>query len=108
MFNQEFFQSCLPEHIRAKAEEAVDQPSLHLRLHGGQEYTIVSILEAGPGWVVCEVYPPKGKTPREHHPEDRKGGAPRYDFDRVAVPYGSIALIVVTLEPKSKGLGFRT
>ena len=107
MFNQEFFETSLAKHVQAKAKEGTDQPSLHVLLHSGQDYTVVSILEQGPGWVVLEAYPPKGKSPRKHHAEDRKAGAPQYDFDRIAIPYGNISSVVVTLEPKSKGLGFR-
>jgi len=108
VFNEEFFKTSLPKHIDAKGKESADQPSLHIRLHTGQEYTVVRVIEHGQGWVVFEVYPSKGKKPREHLPEDREAGAPRYDFDRVAVPYGNISLVVVTLELPSKGLGFHT
>ena len=107
MFDQNFFTTSLPNQIRAKAEEGPDQPSVHVRLHSGQEYTLVRIVESGTGWVVFETYAPKGKKQREYSREGRKAGAPLYDFNRVIVPYGNISLVVVTLEPNANGMGFQ-
>jgi hypothetical protein len=106
MFDENFFTTELQRHIRAKAVEGTDQPSLIVSFRSGQEYKVSRILEARPAWVVLEVYPLSGKAPRKHNAEDRKTGAPQYDLDRVAVPYGNINLVGVTLEPKSKGMGF--
>ena len=37
MFDETFFQTSLPEHIKAKSAESVDQPSVHVKLRNGQE-----------------------------------------------------------------------
>ena len=63
MFDETFFQTSLPEHIKAKGTESADPPSVHVKLRNGQEYKIGRILEVSPQWVMCEVYPSDGKSP---------------------------------------------
>ena len=74
MFDETFFQTSLPEHIKAKGAESADPPSVHVKLRNGQEYKIGRILEVSPQWVMCEVYPPDGKPPRL---SERSGAARR-------------------------------
>lgn len=105
MFDEDFFKTHLKTHIEAKAKES-NQPSLIVTLHSGQEYAVYGIAEIGPGWVVLEAYPPGNKQPRRHTAEDRKAGAPQFDFDRVAVPYENINLVLVTLAKIRKDLGY--
>jgi hypothetical protein len=64
VFDETFFQTSLPEHIKAKGAESADPPSVHVKLRNGQEYKIGRILEVSPQWVMCEVYPHDGKPPR--------------------------------------------
>jgi len=106
MFDKDFFENSLPQHVQAKAAESADQPSVQIKLHNGRTYSVASIKEKGPGWLVLVVYPPKGKRMRQHSAADRKGGTPRFDLDRVAVAYNNISEVTVTLEAKSKGIGF--
>lgn len=107
MFDETFFKTSLPEHIKAKAAESTDQPSVLMRLRDGREYKIGRILEVSPQWVMCEVYPPDGKAPRQHSAQAQQAGAPQYDLDRLAIAYEYIVLVMVTLEPKPRDLGFR-
>ena len=55
MFDETFFQTSLPEHIKAKETESVDQPSVYVMLRNGREYKISRILEVSPQWVMCEI-----------------------------------------------------
>ena len=41
--------------------------------------------EGAPGWIVFEVYPQKGKAPRNHSAEDRK--AAHLNSTLIALPY---------------------
>jgi hypothetical protein len=107
VFDETFFQTSLPEHIKAKGAESTDPPSVHVKLRNGQEYKIGRILEVSPQWVMCEVYPPDGKPPRLSSAPAQHAGAPRHDLDRLAIAYEYIVFVMVTLEPKPRDLGFR-
>ena len=107
MFDETFFKTSLPEHMKAKGTESADQPSVHVQLRNGQEYKIGRILEVSPQWVMCEVYPPDGKPPRQSSAQAQHAGAPLHDLDRLAIAYEYIVLVMVTLEPKPRDLGFR-
>src|SRR5712691_13495550 len=107
MFDETFFKTSLPEHIKAKGTESADQPSVHVKLRNGQEYKIGRILEVNPQWVMCEVYPTDGKPPRQYSAQAQQAGASLHDFDRLAIAYEYIVLVMVTLEPKPRDLGFR-
>ena len=106
MFDETFFKTSLPEHIKAKGTENADQPSVHVTLRNGQKYKIGRILDVSPQWVICEVYPPDGKLPRQHSAQAQQAGAPLHDLDRLAIAYEYIVLVMVTLEPKPRDLGF--
>lgn len=107
MFDEIFFQTSLPEHIKAKGTESADQPSVHVKLRNGQEYKIGRILEVSPQWVMCEVYPPDGKPLRPSSAQAQQAGAPPHDLARLAIAYEYIVHVLVTLEPKPHDLGFR-
>src|SRR6266571_2950142 len=107
MFDETFFKTSLPQHIKAKETESADRPSVCVTLRNGQQYTIGRILEVSPQWVMCEVYPPDGKPPRQHSAQAQQAGAPLHDLDRLAIAYEYIVLVMVTLEPKPRDLGFR-
>lgn len=107
MFDETFFKTSLPEHIKAKGTESTAQPSVHVKLRNGQEYKIGRILEVSPQWVMCEVYPPDGKLPRQYSAQPQDAGAPRHDLDRLAIAYEYIVLVMLTLEPPPRDLGFR-
>ena len=107
MFDETFFRTSLPEHIKAKETESAGQPSVHVTLRNGQEYKIGRILEVSPQWVMCEVYPRDGKPPRQHSAQAQEAGAPQHDLDRLAIAYEYIVLVQVTLEPRPRDLGFR-
>ena len=107
MFDETFFQTSLPAHIKAKETESVDQPVVHMTLRSGQKYKVGRILEVTPQWVMFEVYPPDGKAPRSYSTQAQHAGAPVHDLDRLAVAYEYIVLVMVTLEPKPRDLGFR-
>jgi hypothetical protein len=107
VFDETFFKTSLPEHIKAKGTESADQPSVHVTLRNGQAYKIGRVLEVSPQWVLCEVYPPDGKPPRQYSAQAQQVGAPLHDLDRLAIAYEYIVLVIVTLEPKPRDLGFR-
>ena len=107
MFDEHFFQTSLPAHLKTKETESMDQPSVHVTLRNGQAYKIGRILEVSPQWVMCEIYPPDGKPPRQHSAQAQQVGAPLHDLDRVAIAYEYIVSVLVTLEPKSRDLGLR-
>jgi hypothetical protein len=107
VFDETFFKTSLPQHIRVKGTESADSPSVHVTLRNGQQYKIGRILEVSPQWVMCEVYPPDGKPPRQHSTPAQQAGAPPHDLDRVAIAYEYIVFVMVTLEPKPRDLGFR-
>jgi hypothetical protein len=107
VFDETFFKISLPEHIKAKGTESAGQPSVHVTLRNGQAYKIGRILEVSLQWVMCEVYPPDGKPPRQHSAQAQQAGAPLDDLDRLAIAYEYIVLVMVTLEPKPRDLGFR-
>jgi hypothetical protein len=68
---------------------------------------VASLGEISGGWVVLEVYPER-RSARRHNAENRQGGAPQFDLDRVAVAFEEVAMVVVTLDrqPHSKASGF--
>ena len=107
MFDETFFKTSLPKHIEAKGTESADQLSVRVTLRNGQQYKIGRILEVSPQWVMCEVYPPDGKSLRQHSTPAQQAGAPPHDLDRVAIAYEYIVFVMVTLEPKPRDLGFR-
>src|SRR5438093_2949193 len=107
MFDETFFQTSLPEHIKAKGTESGAQPSVHVTLRNGQAYRLGRILEVSPQWVMCEVYPSDGKSPRQHSTQAQQAGVPRHDLDRLAIAYEYIIAVMVTLEPQARDLGFR-
>ena len=107
MFDETFFKTSLPQHIKAKETESADQLSVRVTLRNGQQYKIGRILEVSPQWVMCEVYPPDGKPPRQHSTPAQQAGASPHDLDRVAIAYEYIVFVMVTLEPKPRDLGFR-
>ena len=107
MFDETFFTTSLPEHIKAKGTDSTDQPAVQVQLRSGQEYKVGRILEVSPHWVVFEVYPPDGKPPRPSSAQAQQAGVPLHDLDRLAVAYEYIVLVTVTLEPKPRDLGFR-
>ena len=98
MFDEAFFKTSLPEHIKAKETESGDQPSVHVTLRSGQAYKIGRILEVSPQWVMFDVYPPDGKPPRQYSAQAQHAGAPLHHFDRLAVAYEYIVLVMVTLD----------
>jgi hypothetical protein len=108
MFDATFFREQLPREVSRKGKEGIDQPTVIVRLYSGVAYNVASLGEISGGWVVLEVYPERG-TARRHDAEDRKGGAPQFDLDRVVVAYEHVTVVVVTLErqPRSKASGFR-
>ena len=61
MFDETFFQTSLPAHIKAKGTESGAEPSVHVTLRNGQAYRLGRILEVSPQWVMCEVYPLDGE-----------------------------------------------
>jgi len=107
VFDETFFKTSLPEHIKAKEMESADQPSVHVTLRNGQEHKIGRILAVSPQWVMCEVYPPDGKPPRQHSTSAQQAGAPLHDLDHLAIAYEYIVLVRVSLELKPRDLGFR-
>jgi len=107
VFDETFFKTSLPEHLKAKTTEGTEPPSVHVKLRNGQEYKIGRVLEVTPQWVMCEVYPSDGKTPRRASAQEPSGGAAAYDLDRIAIAYEYIVLVTVTLESKTRDLGFR-
>src|SRR2546428_12097011 len=97
MFDETFFQTSLPEHSKTKETESGAQPSVHVTLRNGQAYRLGRILEVSPQWVVCEVYPPDGKSPRQHSTQAQQAGGARHDFGRLAIPYAHIIAVMGTL-----------
>lgn len=88
-----------------------DHSAIHFQkiffLRNGQEYKIGRILEVSPQWVMCEIYPPDGKSPRLSNAPAQHAEAPRHDLDRLAIAYEYIVFVMVTLEPKPRDLGSR-
>jgi hypothetical protein len=107
VFDETFFTTSLPEHIKAKGTDSADQPAVQVQLRSGQEYKVGRILEVSPQWVVFEVYPPDGKAPRPSSAQAQQVETPPHSFDRLAVAYEYIVLVTVTLEPRPRDLGFR-
>jgi hypothetical protein len=55
---------------------------------------------------VVEIYPEKGQ-PKPYPKEERALGAPPFDLDRVAIPYGAIIETRITTHSQQKQkLGF--
>ncbi|MGE3539147.1 MAG: hypothetical protein AB7N91_17170 [Candidatus Tectimicrobiota bacterium] len=107
MFDETFFKTSLPEHISAKAAASADQPVVHIKLRSGQEYKIGRILEVSPQWVMLEIYPPDGKAPRPNNAQTPSAGVSAQNLDRLAIAYEYIVLVLITLEPRPRDLGFR-
>jgi hypothetical protein len=80
VFDETFFQTSLPAHIKAKGTESGAEPSVHVTLRNGQAYRLGRILEVSPQWVMCEVYPLDGKSPRQHSTQAQPAGASQHDL----------------------------
>jgi len=107
VFDETFFTTSLPAHIKATGTDSAEQPAVRVKLRSGEEYKVGRVLDVSPQWVVLEVYPPDGKPPRPSSTPSHQAGAPVHDFGRLAVPYEYIVRVMVTLEPKPRDLGFR-
>jgi hypothetical protein len=108
LFDAAFFREQLPQEISRKDTEGIDAPTVIVRLDSGVSYHVASLGEISGGWIVLEVYPER-ETPRRHNADDRHGGAPQFDLDRVVVAYEHVTVVVVTRErqPQSKASGCR-
>src|SRR5262245_42363647 len=108
MFDREFFETVLIEHVNAKRKVSTDgTATVKVQLTNAESYTVLSIGSVHDGYVVLEVLSEKGKV-REQPKDERKLGAPPYEFDRLAVPFGTIAYVrVATLSQEDPKIGFK-
>ena len=97
------------EQVAGRHLQALQQPggvSLLLHLHGGQRYTVHGFVEFHDGYCVVQVYPGEDEL-KDEMPRDAGGAS---IFDRLILPYQSIAYVTITArEPENRStIGFHT
>jgi hypothetical protein len=94
MFDAAYFRERLPLDVRDLSQTARGhEPCVKVHLHGGAAFTVVRIVEIGPGWVVFDSYRKK----HQEQPEIR---------GRVTFAYNAISHVSITLKP-TRGVGFQ-
>src|SRR5947199_3492984 len=108
MFDRTFWDVGLQVHVTAKAKFSSDgSTTVKVRLHTGEQVTVIKVIHVDDGYVVVEVAPRDGKF-RKYPADERKQGAPPFDRDRIAIPCETIAQIEVTTAPQEiKTAGFQ-
>jgi hypothetical protein len=93
MFNADYFST----HILKQIEElGTGTTTVIVRLGNGREYKVQSIGDALPGYVLLSVYPPEGRD-KKHREKRKKKPAPEMFYDRLAVTYGMITEVFLTI-----------
>jgi len=55
VFDETFFTTSLPAHIKATGTDSAEQPAVRVKLRSGEEYTVGRVLDVMPQWVVVAV-----------------------------------------------------
>ena len=108
MFDRQFFADVLSGHVATKSKNSASGGvTVRIKTTDGETWVVSTIEHVGDGYVVMSVYPKKGK-PRETPREERNLGAPRFDLDQFAIPFGYITRVeITTAEPAApKYIGF--
>lgn len=97
------------EQVAGRQLEALGSPSgvsLLLHLHGGARYTVHGFVEFHDAYCVLRVYPGEDEL-KDEMPRDTSGAS---IFDRLILPYSSIAYVAITArEPENRStMGFHT
>ena len=102
MFDAKYFTTDLPDQVRRMVQSA----TVEVLLHDDRVYQAYRVEDAQAGYVLLEVFPPEGIKPEMDSTSD---GWKLANGDRVAIPYESIAHILVTREVASNGpsIGFK-
>jgi len=90
LFDAKYFRSQLATHIEA----AGPKPTVEVHLVSGQGHRARSVIEAGDGYVVLEVY--QRRTEMTRSTTAWKAEATEGDTHRAVVSYESIAQVVIT------------
>ena len=93
MFDAAYFRDRLPLDVRDQSQAARGlEPVVKVHMHGGTAFTVIRIVEVGPGWVVFDTCRKK----HQDQPEIR---------GRVTFAYNAISHVSIAVKP-AKGLGF--
>jgi len=103
MFDKAYFD----QHLRRQFEQLGNARAI-VTLHNGREFHIREIDQAHEGYVLLVVFPDEGVTDQTRQ-QRRKYGGEDVVWDRVAIDYGSISHVwlSVTEPERDKQLGFR-
>ena len=102
MFDQEYFK----EHYIRQYEQLGSARS-SVFLHDGTELKVRKFHEALQNYVLLEVYP-DGDRDEDLERRRKPGGTDEVFYDRVAVPYGSIKFVWISVtEPEIPTIGFK-
>ena len=87
MFDAAYFRERLPQDVRDQSQTARGhEPCVKVHLHGGTAFTVVRMVEVGPGWVVFDTYRKK----HQEQPEVR--GRVTFE-DGTPFPQGTVILL---------------
>lgn len=80
-----------------------------LHMHSGEPFYVAGVIETHESYVVLDIYPVDGRTAKVREPDDPERSRSLLINDRLAVPYTSIAYVLVTPPFNRKGqeMGFR-
>jgi hypothetical protein len=92
MFDAEYFNN----HILKQIEELGTGTTTVIVRAAGGDYRVQSIKEALPGYVMLSVYPREGRGKR-HRDKRKKKPDQKIFYDQVAVPYGCIREVFLTI-----------
>jgi hypothetical protein len=93
VLNAEYFRTHLPQQVREFGNTAMAE----VHLHGGAVFRVRAIGEITESYVLLEVYPQEGVTEESMQARNKYRGTQEVVYDRVAVPYGTIAYVFLTI-----------
>jgi hypothetical protein len=98
MIDKQYFEV----HLRKQFEE-LGTARATVFLHSGQDFQIQKIESAHEGYVLLVVYPEDGVSKKTKQQRRKPGGTDEVFWDRVAVPYESIAHVWLSVTEPDKG-----
>jgi hypothetical protein len=93
VLNAEYFRTHLPQQVGELGNTAMAE----VHLHGGAVFRVRAIGEIAESYVLLEVYPREGVTEESMQSRHKYRQTEEVVYDRIAVPYGTIAYVFLTI-----------
>ena len=99
MFDANYFNGHFYEQIN-ELGGCVCRVEIHL--YNGSLYNVHALKKIEQSYITFEVYPPEGVTEKSKTARRKVGGNEEVFFDRIAIPYENISLVLLTLKDAEK------